>query len=467
MVSIKMLGFYIRTPFLLFWMAEFLVCVGAVQLAALIRFGSSSWSIYETLPALNLLSVVFGVIMTISLVAFGLYQTQFRGGALGVLMRIALGFLVGGVVLIIIFYLFPETYMGRGVTAIAMVVSFFTIGTIRPLFVLLIERDTLKRRIAVIGTGKTAATIFDRLRRRSDRRGFHVVHFLNYDEGEVHVDAAGVHSPPESLYEYCQKNDVQEIVVALDDRRSVLPSEGLIECRLKGIKVLECHAFFEREAGFLPLDLVRPSWFIYAEGFRVSRVEEALKRMSDIIASLILLSISWPIMLLAALAIKIECRFQGPVFYVQSRVGFAGKPFGVIKFRSMSVDAEKNGAQWATRNDTRVTRVGEVIRMMRIDELPQILNVLRGDMSLVGPRPERPTFVEELTQKVPYYGERHQVKPGLTGWAQIGYPYGASDEDARRKHEYDLYYVKNHTLFLDVFIMLQTVEVVLLGKGAR
>ncbi|MGB0866874.1 MAG: TIGR03013 family XrtA/PEP-CTERM system glycosyltransferase [Granulosicoccaceae bacterium] len=448
-------------------MTELLVCMGAVQLAALIRFGGSTASIAETLPSLSLATVVFGVVMTVSLVAFGLYQAHFRGGALGVLMRIALGFLAGSIALMMVFYLFPNTYMGRGVTGIAIVVSFFTIGTIRPLFLPLVEQDTLKRRIAVIGTGTTASTIFGRLRRRADRRGFYVVHFLDFNEGNILVDSDRVHEAPKSLYEYCRKNDIQELVVALDDRRSRLPGDQLIDCRLKGIKVVEIHTFFEREAGFLPLDLVKPSWFIYADGFRVNRAEEVLKRLTDITASLLLLAISWPVMLITALAIKIECRFNGPIFYSQDRVGFAGRNFGVIKFRSMTVDAEKDGAQWATKNDARVTKVGEIIRMMRIDELPQILNVLRGDMSLVGPRPERPNFVEELTQKVPYYAERHQVKPGLTGWAQVSYPYGASDEDARKKHEFDLYYVKNHTLFLDIFIMLQTVEVVLLGKGAR
>ncbi len=467
MGSLKILGFYVRTPFLLFWMTELLVCMGAVQLAALVRFGRNSETLSETLPSLGLATVVFSIVMTVSLVAFGLYQTHFRGGALGVLMRIALGFLVGSIALMIVFYLFPETYMGRGVTAIAIVVSFFTIGTIRPLFMPLVEQDTLKRRIVVLGAGKVASTIFSRLRRRADRRGFHVVHFLDFDEGKIQVDPERVHKVPDSIYEHCVKNDIEEIVVALDDRRSRLPGDQLIDCRLKGLKVLEIHGFFEREAGFLPLDLIRPSWFIYAEGFRVNRAAEVLKRLTDISASLLLLCVSWPVMLLTALAIKIECRFDGTLFYTQDRVGYAGKTFGVIKFRSMREDAEKDGAQWATRNDSRVTRVGEFIRMTRIDELPQILNVLRGDMSLVGPRPERPQFVEELKQKVPYYAERHQVKPGLTGWAQVSYPYGASDEDARKKHEFDLYYVKNHTLFLDIFIMLQTVEVVLLGKGAR
>ncbi len=467
MGSLTILGFYIRTPFLLFWMTELLVCMGAVQLAAFIRFGGSTTSIEETLPLLNLATVVFGVVMTFSLVAFGLYQSHFRGGALGVLMRIALGFLAGSIALMIVFYLFPDSYMGRGVTAIAIVVSFFTIGTIRPLFLPLVEQETLKRRVSVIGVGETASTIFARLRRRADRRGFNIVHFLDLGEGSVQVDPERVFKSDKTLYEYCVEHDVEELVVALDDRRSRLPGDQLIECRLKGVKVVEIHGFFEREAGFLPLELVRPSWFIYADGFRVNRAEEVLKRLTDVSASLLLLGISWPVMLLTALAIKIECRFKGPIFYTQDRIGFAGKSFGVIKFRSMTVDAEKDGAQWATRNDSRVTKVGEVIRMMRIDELPQILNVLRGDMSLVGPRPERPNFVDELTQKVPYYAERHQVKPGLTGWAQVSYPYGASDEDARKKHEFDLYYVKNHTLFLDIFIMLQTVEVVLLGKGAR
>lgn len=245
-----------------------------------------------------------------------------------------------------------------------------------------------------------------------------------------------------------------------------MPVADLLDCKLKGIRVLELSSFFERENGHLQLDSLNASWMILGDGFHQGMLRDTIKRMFDVVASLILLSVTLPFMILAALAIKFES--TGPVFYRQERVGQHGRPFTIFKFRSMRADAEQDGKpRWAQANDDRTTRVGRFIRKTRIDELPQIFNVFMGDMSFVGPRPERPYFVAELNQQIPYYGVRHTIKPGITGWAQVRHEYGASVEDAIEKLQYDLYYVKNHSLFLDLMILFQTVQVVLWGKGAR
>jgi sugar transferase (PEP-CTERM system associated) len=231
--------------------------------------------------------------------------------------------------------------------------------------------------------------------------------------------------------------------------------------------VVELPTFLERETGKVRLDAVNPSWIIFGEGFRASPLQAVLERGFDIGASLALLVLALPVMLLTIVAIRIEDGWKAPVFYRQTRVGRHSEPFDVLKFRSMTVNAEQGAAVWAVRDDPRVTRVGSIIRKTRIDELPQLVNVLRGDMSFVGPRPERPEFVEQLELKIPYYRERHTVKPGITGWAQLCYPYGSSEKDAVEKLQYDLYYVKNRSLIFDFAILVQTVEVVLWGKGAR
>jgi len=237
---------------------------------------------------------------------------------------------------------------------------------------------------------------------------------------------------------------------------------------MSGISIIDIQTFFERETGKVLIEYLYPSWLVFSDGFYQDGIQQYAKRAFDIVASSILLFLASPFILFAVTAIYIESGFRAPVFYRQVRVGEGGKPFMLLKFRSMRVDAEKNGSvQWATKNDSRVTKVGKIIRKTRIDELPQIYNVLKGDMSFVGPRPERPNFVVDLAEKIPYYAERHRVKPGITGWAQLLYPYGSSEQDAREKLQYDIYYLKNQGLFLDTLILIKTVEVVLFGKGAR
>jgi sugar transferase (PEP-CTERM system associated) len=273
---------------------------------------------------------------------------------------------------------------------------------------------------------------------------------------------------PQNLFEWAVENDVDEIVVAMDDRRQGFPLHDFIECRLAGIQLLELPSFLERETGKVHLEILNPSWIIFGDGFRISQLQSALERVFDIVVSSLLLVLALPAMALAVVAIWLEDGLKAPILYRQKRVGQHSKPFDVIKFRSMRVDAERPGvAQWAVANDPRVTRTGAFMRKTRLDELPQLWNVLSGDMSFVGPRPERPEFVATLQERIPYYRERHAVKPGITGWAQLCYPYGSSEKDALEKLQYDLYYVKNRSLLLDLAILLQTVEVVLWGKGAR
>ena len=257
--------------------------------------------------------------------------------------------------------------------------------------------------------------------------------------------------------------------MALDDRRQgTIPTDELLNCRMSGIDVSDMLDFFERETAKIRLDLLRPSWLIHAEGFKYHALREFSKRAFDVTLATTLFVLTLPLMLLTAAAICMESGGNGSVFYRQERVGKDGKVFDLIKFRSMQMDAEKDGkARWAAKNDPRVTRVGNFIRKYRLDELPQLWNVLRNDMSIVGPRPERPEFVENLSRLSPLYKERHRVKPGIAGWAQLRYPYGASEQDSIEKLQYDLYYVKNHRLIFDLYILVQTVEVVLYTKGAR
>jgi sugar transferase (PEP-CTERM system associated) len=336
----------------------------------------------------------------------------------------------------------------------------------RLVFARVAEEHLFKRRVLVYGAGTAAAAIAN-LRRWVDRRGFALAGFVQPPGEERAVPAERVLDPAGGLPGLCERLDVTEVVVAMDDRRRGFPIPELLDCRLAGVDVTELLTFLERETGRVRIDVLNPSWMIFGQGFRRDPLRLLSSRALDVLASLTVLAVSAPFMLLTVLAIKLEDGWRAPALYKQRRVGLGGRIFKVIKFRSMRPDAELNGAQWAQRRDPRVTRVGVVIRKLRIDELPQVFNVLRGHMSFVGPRPERPEFVAELAEKIPYYVQRQCVKPGITGWAQLCYPYGSSEQDALEKLQYDLYYIKNNSLLFDLAILVQTAEVVLLGKGAR
>jgi sugar transferase (PEP-CTERM system associated) len=330
-----------------------------------------------------------------------------------------------------------------------------------------VTENVFKRRVLVYGSGARAGAITS-LRRRSDRRGFMVVGFVQPDGEASTVSSEQLLNAKPGLIDLCNSRGVDEVVIAMDDRRHGFPIGDLLACRFNGMEVTDLLTFLERETGRVRIDVLNPSWMIFGNGFDRSLMHGLASRALDLFASSLILAASLPVVLLTAVAIKLEDGWRAPVFYRQARVGLAGRTFDILKFRSMRTDAECGGsALWAKKRDSRVTRVGALIRKLRIDELPQVFNVLRGNMSFIGPRPERPQFVTEFTKKIPYYVLRHCVKPGITGWAQLCYPYGSSEQDALEKLQYDLYYIKNKCLLLDLAILVQTVEVVLLGKGAR
>jgi sugar transferase (PEP-CTERM system associated) len=327
-------------------------------------------------------------------------------------------------------------------------------------------QSMMRQRVLVFGTG-TRAKLVGRTLQKSDPHVDLVGYYAGPNEAVAEVSAWGILSPNMSLTDIVMEQQVDEIVVALAERRGgSMPLRELLDCKLRGVRVVDMATHFEKTLGQIRLDSVSAGWLIFGDGFSQGWVRTVVKRLFDIIFASMLIILASPIMLLAAVAILLES--GGPILYLQERVGLNGRLFSVIKFRSMRTDAEGDGQpRWATAQDDRVTRAGRVLRKLRIDELPQLFSVLNGDMSLVGPRPERPYFVDKLTQELPYFSVRQSVKPGVTGWAQVRYHYGASVEDSAEKLQYDLYYVKNHTLFLDLVILFETVGVVLTAKGAH
>jgi sugar transferase (PEP-CTERM system associated) len=434
---------------------ETAVLFSSVYVAAYLVFGSIAECARLLGPIAPKAALVAIVTLT-SLVAMGLYQYHQRLYFSEAVVRVMVGLTFACLGLAVLFYAFPTLMITRDIASIAVGYALLLLLAVRYLFVRTVDEHVFRRRSLIYGAGERAGSI-NAIRRRADRRGFKVVAQVAA-MGDTIVEARDVlHTNGKSISDIAVEAGAGEIVVAMDDRRGNLPIRELLDAKLKGIDVIDLLEFLERETGKIRVDLVSPGWLIFSPGFRRSRIRDWAKRVLDVAVCGSLLVVSWPVMLLVAL-----------VFYRQCRVGQGNAAFNVLKFRSMREDAECDGkAVWAAEDDSRVTRVGEFLRKVRLDELPQVFNVLRGQMSIVGPRPERPEFVSELQESIPYYSERHVVKPGVTGWAQLKYSYGASEEDAIEKLQYDLYYIKNQTLMLDIMIILQTVEVVLWGKGAR
>ncbi|TCO41276.1 TIGR03013 family XrtA/PEP-CTERM system glycosyltransferase [Dokdonella fugitiva] len=439
-----------------------------VQLAARLRYFADAPALAGFSENLWLRGLLFAVTIVLGMSALGLYQQHLRENWFGLFARQLVGFVLGVLGLITIYYLFPAVAIGRGVFAIAIVIGFAAVQGWRVLIARLVDVESLKRRVLVLGAGNNAATIPQRMRRRTDRRGFIILGFVRMGEEAVCVPEDRLLVVEGSLRAFAESLQVNEIVVGPDDRRGGLPMDELLDCKQAGIAVSNLASFFERELGIVKLSLVDPSWLVFSQGFDNSPLRHAIKRVFDVSIALLVLAFAWPFMLLVALAIRLESGPGQPILYRQDRVGEHGRVFALAKFRSMRTDAERDGvARWAKPGDDRVTRVGRFIRRARLDELPQLWNILRGDMSVIGPRPERPSIVDDLARQIRYYNLRHCVKPGLAGWAQLRYPYGASVEDAVEKLKYDLFYVKNHDLLFDLTILVQTVEVVLFGRGAR
>jgi sugar transferase (PEP-CTERM system associated) len=406
----------------------------------------------------------FAATMIAAMVAVGVYSPEslrsLRYAAARILVAISLGIIA----LAFVDFLLGGRNFWRSILAYSMVGSIILLMANRLVVGGMLGASAFRRRVLVLGAGKRA----NRLRKLAERpeSGFVIVGYVAMTDAPRIVEEAIARGAISNLTRFVENLGASEVVLALEERRNALPLTDLLRIKTTGVHVNDFSSFIERETGRVDLDSVNPSWLIFSDGFSSGRViSSAAKRLFDIAASALLLAFTGPFIALFAILVKLDSK--GPAFFRQNRVGLYGQDFSLIKLRSMRTDAEVNGAQFAEKNDPRVTRIGRFIRKVRIDELPQAWSVLKGEMSFVGPRPERPEFVSELEQQLPYYAERHMVKPGITGWAQINYPYGANLEDSRHKLEYDLYYAKNYTPFLDLLIMLQTLRVVIWHEGAR
>ncbi|MEM1189250.1 MAG: TIGR03013 family XrtA/PEP-CTERM system glycosyltransferase [Pseudomonadota bacterium] len=453
-----------------YWLAliDMLLFGASVYAGAALYFAYTQQSVPLTSPQLPLQAAIFAVVTALAMFSMGLYEPRLREGVNGILLRTAGAFGLMTVAMTLIFYVMPNLLIWRSNFAISAAIALIAALVNRLLWTRFIDLEQFKRRVLVLGAGETAASLNQKMRRRADRRGFRILGYVRQVGEESLIEREPTLALDCPLSEYARRRDINDIVVALEDRSDNLPQDELMRCRAMGIRVHDIVDFFEKEAGKVAIRHVDANWFALTGGFLPQDSGNLSKRLFDVTMSFILLMLTWPVMLVTVVAIWIEDGFGAPILYRQRRVGLNGRLYEVVKFRSMTVNAEQDGkARWATANDSRVTRVGRVIRKTRIDELPQILNVMAGDMAFVGPRPERPEFVRELQEQIPFYDKRHCVKPGITGWAQMNYPYGASLKDSFNKLEFDLYYVKNQSLFLDFLVLLQTAEVIIFGKGAR
>lgn len=369
------------------------------------------------------------------------------------------------VALAITFYAFPHLMLGRGVSLVALPLALSLMVGWRLSIHWFLGHPQIGERILVVGSGDSAVEIAREILGRKDA-GYRIIGFVDNEPALVGKSLLNpkVIGLSRDLDQIVQRESVDRIVVSMGERRGQFPTSELLQLSLGGdVSIEEGASFYERLTGRVSLDMIRPSWLIFSGRGRQARIAGLFRNVMHRLVALIGGLLSLPVALLAMILIKLES--PGPVLYKQERVGKNGKPFTIMKFRSMRVDAEKSGPVWASTGDDRATRVGRVIRKIRVDEIPQFWNILRGEMSFVGPRPERPHFVSQLALEIPYYDQRHLIAPGLTGWAQIKYPYGASVEDARQKLQYDLYYIKNQSLVLDAIILFETVKIILFGRG--
>jgi sugar transferase (PEP-CTERM system associated) len=422
-----------------------------------------------TEPAVLAPAAIFAGLMVCVNGAFGLYRRDQRLDFVNFVARAIVALFVGFSVSYVAFGAFPYGNIFQDALWFTVLYALAGLVIAHEVLLLPLTRAVFPHRILVVGTGPEARGV-EQCLAQANQPNVKLMGFYALEQATGTQPAVALHRIVRrdwGIDETAWRLGIDEVVVAVREQRGgVLPLEQLLSCRISGVRVTDLAGFVERIRGEVPVDSLKASWLIYGEGFRQSEARSLVKRTFDLLTALCLLVLTAPIMLLAAIAIVLESGF--PAIYRQERVGARGERFMLLKFRSMVRDAESNGeAQWAALNDARVTRVGRILRRMRIDELPQLVNVLKGEMSFVGPRPERPCFVGELTDKIPFYGVRHSVKPGITGWAQVRCSYGASVEDAVRKLQFDLFYVKNHTFLLDLLILLETVRVVLFAEGSR
>jgi len=458
---------YISIRQLFFVVGEGILIFLAVSLASFIMFGKELGFV-PMMEDIWIKAMIIAMVTQLSLYFNDLYEFKTSERTLEVASRLVQAIGITSIVLAILYYIWPDLIIGRWIFFASVLVLIGFVASWRLLYSAVIRKKMFTEKAIMLGDGQLAMNILSEVGQRPD---------LSYDIKALVTN--GNRQSMEKIFkpsklingfdhicDLAEEEKIDSIIVALDEKRGVFPYRQLLNCKVRGINVIDGESFYERISGKLLVERINPSWLIFSEGFQKSRLVRISKRVVDFLAASLLLIIFAPISLITAIAIKLDS--PGPVLFSQERVGENGKVFKIFKFRSMRADAEKlTGPVWATEDDPRITRVGRIIRKLRIDEVPQLWNVFKGDMSFVGPRPERPYFVEQLREKIPYYNERFTVKPGITGWAQVKYPYGASEKDALEKLKYDLYYIKNMSIFMDLMVIFQTAKIVLLGRGAR
>jgi sugar transferase (PEP-CTERM system associated) len=463
---INIFGRFVILKHLLFFLTENLFILGVVLLGVSVRFSFDA-DLIGSYENLFWRAFLISVVCQLCLYYNDLYvmEVEVRGRVL--LLRLVQSLGVAWVILSVIYYIYPSVAIGRGIFLITIVLLFLLFLILRLLYLKALDLGTFNERVLIVGSGRLAKDVGEKLLARRDL-GYQVVGFIDDDPAKLGQSIVNpqVIGDYQSIPRLIKQERVSQVVVALPDRRGKLPINELLDCKLQGTRVVDGVSFYEQITGKIIVEELKPSWLIFSEGFRKPRHLQIMKRLLDILLSATGLLVASPLLLLAALLIRLDS--PGKVFYRQERVGENGRLFPLLKFRSMGEDAETDtGPVWAERQDPRVTRVGKVLRKTRLDELPQMINVLRGEMSFVGPRPERLHFVEDLKEKIPYYSLRHTVQPGITGWAQIKYQYGSSVKDAMEKLQYDLFYIKNMSLFFDLTVLFQTIKIVMFGGGAR
>jgi sugar transferase (PEP-CTERM system associated) len=442
---------------------DILIAAGSFYAGIYLRFGGieESLILYQSL---TVRMISFVAVIIICSFFLELFDQMKNTGRKETLLRCLIAGAGSFFVLSSFYYIAPMTKIWRG----NLILSIVTCSTLQSFwhitYTSLLHLPAFAKRVLILGIGQKAAHIGSLI--SATNHNYVLAGYINCPSEALAVPEYQIVGDRESIWETARKERVHKIIICLSEKRGVLPLREMMNCKLSGIDVLRAPSFYEEMMGKLFIEDTRPSWFIFSDGFRTTALKRVYKRILDIIMSLIGLTIASPLMMIAGVLIKVNS--PGPVFFKQIRVGERENNFVLYKFRTMHQGAEgEKGAVWAKINDTRVTSVGNVLRITRFDEVPQLYNVLKGDMSIIGPRPERPEFVEKLKEIIPYYSERHCVKPGITGWAQVKYRYGASVEDAVEKLRYDLYYIKHLSLFLDMLIVLETIKVVLFGRGSR
>jgi len=462
----KILNKYYPASRILFVFGEAIFIIISILLAMLVRLGSDP--LFEALSIHKWAKIaLMACVCQLSLYYNDLYDLKVTDSYQELGLRLTRSLGMAAVVLAVTYYAFPSTLLGRGIFLIGITFMSIFVCSWRYFYSWTLKRRMFSENIMIMGSGELARNILNYITSRNDS-GYRIAAVIDNPAVEpvLQFESIPVFSDFANLTERARASFISTIVVALDEKRGRLPLKQLLRCRMEGIRVIDGISFYEELAGKILVEKLSPSWLIFSDGFRKSLLTRVANRFVNILFSLFGLIISLPLNVLVALSIKLDS--PGPVLYSQIRCGEGGRPFKLYKFRTMTRDAEDRcGAVWAADDDPRITRVGKIIRKLRIDEIPQLWNVLVGHMSFVGPRPERPEFVEHLEPAIPFYAERHNVKPGITGWAQICHPYGASVEAAQEKLEYDLFYVKNMNLLFDLVIIFRTIKVVLLGKGAR